>query len=69
MIKEYYVIVNLDTLEHMNNGIGTKIDSADKFSTLQGVKEELKTYDDDFNGAIYKIKEKIEYEISKVEDC
>lgn len=69
MQKEYYVIVNLDTLEYMNNGIGTKIDSADKFSTLQEVKEELKTYDDDFNGAIYKIKEKIEYEISKIEDC
>ena len=66
MTDEYYVIVDLDNLTYMSNGINTKLDKADKFKTLEEAEIELKAYDEDFNGAIYKVKEFKTIELKKV---
>lgn len=50
----------------MSNGINTKLDKADKFKTLEEAEIELKAYDEDFNGAIYKVKEFKTIELKKV---
>ena len=68
MNKEYYVIVDLYDLTYMKNGDPAKIDDADKFETLEQAKKELKNYDEDFNGAIYKVKEYRSINLEKVED-
>lgn len=69
MEKEiYYVIVDLDSLSYMRNGCSALITEADKFDSLDIAQKELKeNYDDDFNGAIYKVKETTMREIQKVE--
>lgn len=64
MTNEYYVIVDLDNLTYMKNGESANINEADKFETIEEAKEELKNYDEDFNGAIYKV---IEYKSIKLE--
>lgn len=66
MTTEYYVIVDLDNLTYMSNGINTKLDEADKFETLEKAKEELEEYDEDSNVAIYKVKEFKTIELKKV---
>lgn len=66
MNKEYYVIVNLDTLEYQNNGEDTQsINYADKFDTLEEARKNLATYDKDFNGDIYKVTEYITIDLKK----
>ncbi len=66
MIEEYYVIVNLDTLEYQQDGNGVKLREADKFDTYEEALQDLSEYDNDFDGAIYKVKEHREYTIEKV---
>ena len=68
MNKEYYVIVDLYNLNYMQSGNPVKIDNADKFETLEQAKEDLKNYDEDFNGAIYKVKEYRSINLEKVEN-
>lgn len=68
MTEEYYVIVNLDTLQYMQNGDGVNLKEADKFDTYEEAKHELSNYDDDFNGAVYKVKEHREFIIEKVRE-
>lgn len=68
MNKEYYVIVDLDNLTYMQNGDPAKIEEADKFETLEEVKKELKNYDEDFYGAIYKVKQYTSINLKKVEE-
>ena len=68
MNKEYYVIVDLYNLNYMQNGNPAKIEDADKFETLEQAKKELKNYDEDFNGAIYKVKEYTSINLKKVGD-
>lgn len=68
MNKEYYVIVDLYNLNYMQNGNPAKIEDADKFETLEQAKKELKNYDEDFNGAIYKVKEYTSINLKKVVD-
>lgn len=68
MSKEYYVIVDLYNLNYMQNGNPAKIDDADKFETLEQAKKELKNYDEDFNGAIYKVKEYRTINLEKMEE-
>lgn len=68
MSKEYYVIVDLYNLTYMQNGSPAKIEEADKFETVKEAKKELKTYDKDFNGAIYKVKEYTRINLEKVEE-
>ena len=64
MTNEYYVIVDLYNLTYMSEGQGVNIDEADKFEIIEDAKKELKDYDEDFNGAIYKV---IEYKSIKLE--
>lgn len=64
MTNEYYVIVDLDNLTYMHEGEDVYLNEADKFETIKEAKEELKDYDEDFNGAIYKV---IEYKSIKLE--
>ena len=52
----------------MKNGNPAKIDDADKFETVAKAKKELKNYDEDFNGAIYKVKEYRSINLEKMED-
>lgn len=68
MNKEYYVIVDLYNLNYMQSGNPAKINDADKFETLEQAKEELKNYDEDFNGAIYKVKEYRKINLEKIEE-
>ena len=67
MTNEYYVIVNSDNLTYMKNGDSANIDEADKFKTIEEAKEELKDYDEDFNGAIYRVIEYKSINLEKVE--
>lgn len=68
MEKEiYYVIVDLDSLSYMRNGCSALITEADKFDSLEKAKKELENYDDDFNGAIYRVFERTLREIQKAE--
>ena len=66
MTEEYYVIVNLDTLQYMQDGDGVNLKEADKFAIYEEALQELSNYDDDFNGAIYKVKEYRNFTIEKV---
>lgn len=65
--NEYYVIVDLDNLTYMKNGDSVNIDEADKFRTIEDAKRELKDYDEDFSGAIYKVIEYKSINLEKVE--
>lgn len=67
MKNKYYVIVDLDTLNYMLNGTFVSFNNADKFKDIEDAREELKTYDDDFNGAIYEVDELISRCFKKVE--
>ena len=66
MTDEYYVIVDLDNLTYMSEGNSVKLDEADKYETLEVAKEDLASYDEDFNGAIYKVREFKTIELKKV---
>lgn len=66
MTNEYYVIVDLDNLTFMRDGESANINEADKFKTIKEAKEELKTYDEDFSGAIYKVEEYKSINLKKV---
>lgn len=68
MIEEYYVIVNLDTLQYMQDGEGVNLKEADKFDTYEEAKQDLSTYDSNFNGAVYKVKEYREFTVEKVKE-
>lgn len=65
MTEEYYVIVNLETLAYQKNGDDVKLIKADKFYTYEEALQDLSGYDDDFNGAIYKVKEYRDFTIEK----
>lgn len=65
--KVYYVIVDLDSLSYMRNGCSEEITNADKFDSLEIAQKELANYDDDFNGAIYRVFERTLREIQKAE--
>ena len=67
MNREYYIIVNLDNLTYMKNGVSAEIDKANKFETLEQAQNNIKLYDKDFNGAIYKVEEYITREYKKME--
>lgn len=67
MKNKYYVIVDLDTLIFMQEGIEVSISTADKFIDIEDAREALKNYDDDFNGAIYEVDELISRCFKKVE--
>lgn len=61
MKRTYYVIVNLDDLCYMQDGANEQsIINADKFESYLDAKKELAEYDDNFNGAIYEVKEYID---------
>lgn len=68
MSRIYYVIVDLYNLAYQKNGQIAKLSEADKFETLEEAQEELEEYDDNFNGAIYKVTELIRVELMKVEE-
>lgn len=57
MTEEYYVIVNLETLQYQKNENGVNLREADRFDSYDEALQELSNYDDDFNGSIYKVKE------------
>lgn len=67
MTNEYYVIIDLYNLTCMKNGDSVNIDEADKLRTIEDAKRELKDYDEDFNGAIYKVIEYKSINLEKVE--
>lgn len=68
MNKTYYVIVNLTDLCYMKDGQDEQsIINADKFESYIDAKAELAEYDDDFNGAIYEVKECIARKIRRVQ--
>jgi len=67
MKNKYYVIVDLDTLNFMQEGLTASIESADKFKNIEEARESLKEYDDDFSGAIYEVDELITRDFKKVE--
>ncbi len=67
MESVYYVIVDLDTLNFMKNGVPVCIEYADKFAVLEDAKNELETYNKDANVEIYKIIEFISRKIRKAE--
>lgn len=66
MSSTYYVIVDLYNLTYQKAGNPAKLSEADKFKTLKDAEKELKDYDDDFNGAIYKVNEYTRIELEKV---
>lgn len=69
MTEEYYLIVNLETLQYQKNGDGVNLKEADKFDTYEEAKEELKEYDtENVELAIYKVKEYRNFTIEKVRE-
>lgn len=69
MGKEYYVILDKIHLSFMNNGMSASIDGADKFNSYESAKEELMdNYDEDFEGVIYKVTEKIFRDFELIEE-
>ncbi|MEI3357035.1 MAG: hypothetical protein V8R81_08665 [Clostridia bacterium] len=69
MGKEYYVILDKIHLNFMNDGIATGIEGADKFYSYESAKKELMNdYDEDFEGVIYKVTEKIFRDFELVEE-
>lgn len=69
MGKEYYVILDKRNLNFMNNGMPTSIDGADKFNSYESAKKELiNDYDEDFEGVIYKVTEKIFRDFELIEE-
>lgn len=51
----------------MRDGCSALITEADKFDSLEKAKKKLENYDDDFNGAIYRVFERTLREIQKAE--
>ena len=49
------------------NGESANINEADKYETIEDAKKELKDYDEDFSGAIYKVIEYKSINLEKVE--
>lgn len=69
MGKEYYVILDKRHLSFMNNGMSTSIDGADKFNSYEFAKKELMdNYDEDFEGVIYQVTEKIFRDFELIEE-
>lgn len=69
MGEEYYVILDKKNLSFMNDGMIASIDDADKFNSYESAKEELtNNYDEDFEGAIYKVTEKIFRDFELIEE-
>lgn len=69
MEKEYYVILDKIHLSFMNNGMPASIDGADKFNSYESAKKELTdNYDEDFEGVIYKVTEKIFRDFELIEE-
>lgn len=69
MGKEYYVILDKRHLSFMNNGMPANIDGADKFNSYESAKKELTdNYDEDFEGVIYKVTEKIFRDFELIEE-
>lgn len=69
MGKEYYVILDKIHLSFMNNGMPTSLDGAEKFDSYKLAKEELiNNYDEDFEGVIYKVTEKIFRDFELIEE-
>lgn len=69
MEKEYYVILDKRHLSFMNNGMPASIDGADKFYSYESAKKELMDdYDEDFEGVIYKVTEKIFRDFELIEE-
>jgi len=66
MTREYYVIVDLVTLQYQKNGDGVNLREADKFDTYEEAVRELSNYDDEFDGSVYKVKEHRDFTIKKV---
>ncbi len=66
MTREYYVIVDLVTLQYQKNGYGVNLKEADKFDSYEEALQELSDYDDDFEGSIYKVKEYRKFTVEKV---
>lgn len=59
----YFVIVNLENLKFEDNGEDVNfIENAERFDTLEEAKENLKEYDDDFKGGIYKVSKRCYYD-------
>ena len=68
MYHEYYVILDRIHLNFMNNGTIVEIENAEKFKSYESAAEELKNYDEDFEGAIYKVTEKMFRDFELVEE-
>lgn len=68
MYHEYYVILDRIHLNFMNNGTIVGIENAEKFKSYELAAEELKNYDEDFEGAIYKVTEKMFRDFELVEE-
>ena len=69
MGKGYYVILDKRNLNFMNNGMPASIDGADKFDSYESAKKELiDNYDEDFEGVIYKVTEKIFKDFELIEE-
>ena len=69
MGKGYYVILDKRNLSFMNNGMPASIDGADKFDSYESAKKELTDdYDEDFEGVIYKVTEKIFRDFELIEE-
>lgn len=69
MGKGYYVILDKRNLNFMNNGMPAIIDGADKFDSYESAKKELiDNYDEDFEGVIYKVTEKIFRDFELIEE-
>jgi len=69
MGKGYYVILDKRNLNFMNNGMPASIDGADKFDSYESAKKELiDNYDEDFEGVIYKVTEKIFRDFELIEE-
>ena len=66
MTEEYYVIVDLETLQYQKNGNGVNLVEADKFDTYEEALQELSNYDDEFEGSVYKVTEYRDFTIKKV---
>lgn len=68
MKNKYYVIVDKETLNFMNQGSIENIENAEKFNTYNEAKLELNEYDDDFKGLIYQVEENIYRDFKLIEE-
>lgn len=68
MKNKYYVIVDKETLNFMNNGLIENIENAEKFSTYNEAKLGLNDYEEDFKGLIYQVEENICRDFKLIEE-